>query len=478
MRSTRIHTLQADLTLPAAHSPSPGMSAPLSSPPISKDVKEVIDAMQTTTANTPLQERLFIEGGKPLKGEVTTSGAKNSVLKLMAAALLSPHPVRISNVPRLSDVAVMQDVLEYLGAKVETQQDANGTDAVLIDCAAIHSCHAPYELVSKMRASFVVLGSLLGRFGEAKVSLPGGCTIGKRGVDLHIKGLTALGAEIQLNHGYVEAKAAKLSGATIVLDTPSVGATENILLAAVLAEGTTVLSNAAQEPEIVDLANFLNAMGADIHGAGNNEIVIHGVSPKDLHAADYAVMPDRIEAATYIMAAIGTGGSVVVKQVPLRGLDAVLGKLAEMGAEIQMLSRSSVKIKSHKARLQPVSLITQPFPGFPTDLQAPLMTLATVAEGSSVITETLYENRFKQVGELSRMGAQIEVQGNVAIVQGIERLAGAPIKAHDLRAGAAMLIAGLMADGKTEIFDLHHLDRGYERLVEKCQGLGANIQRI
>jgi UDP-N-acetylglucosamine 1-carboxyvinyltransferase len=419
------------------------------------------------------QERLWITGGRRLTGEVKVSGAKNSVLKLIAASLLSPHSVLLTNVPELSDVAVMEDVITYLGGQVS--HPAPGE--LLLDCAEVATNFAPYELVSKMRASFIVLGALLGRFGEAKVSLPGGCSIGQRGVDLHIKGLAALGAEIQLNHGYVEAKASQLTGATIVLDTPSVGATENILLAAVLAEGTTILSNAAQEPEIIDLANFLNEMGADVHGAGTNEIVIHGVTQADLRPMSFAVMSDRIEAATYMCAAVGTRGSIIVRQAPLRALEAITGKLLEMGADIQILSTTSLKITAPEGRLQPVSIITQPYPGFPTDMQAPLSTLATIAEGTSVVTEMLYENRFKHAGELGRMGAQIELQGNVAVVQGVEKLAGAPVKAHDLRAGAAMLIAGLMAEGTTEIFDLHHLDRGYEHITEKCQALGAAIQR-
>ncbi len=418
-------------------------------------------------------ERLWITGGRPLTGEIKVSGAKNSVLKLIAASLLSSHSVHLTNVPNLSDVAVMEDVIRYLGGQVSHPVAGELT----LNCEEVATIFAPYELVSKMRASFIVLGALLGRFGEAKVSLPGGCSIGQRGVDLHIKGLAALGAEIQLNHGYVEAKASKLIGATIVLDTPSVGATENILLAAVLAEGTTILSNAAQEPEIIDLANFLNAMGADVHGAGTNEIIIHGVTQADLRPLSYRVMSDRIEAATYMCAAVGTGGSIIVRQAPLRSLEAIIGKLQEMGADIQVLSTTALKVTAPQQRLQPVSIITQPYPGFPTDMQAPLSTLATIAEGTSVVTEMLYENRFKHAGELSRMGAQIELQGNVAVIQGVDKLAAAPVKAHDLRAGAAMLIAGLMSEGTTEIFDLHHLDRGYELITEKCQALGAAIQR-
>jgi len=420
-----------------------------------------------------LTEKLIIHGGKALRGEVEISGAKNSVLKLMAAALLTGDSVELRNVPHLSDVAVMTQVLKYLGCDVDQQDD----DRLYIQARNITSHEAPYDLVRKMRASFDVLGSLLGRFGEARVALPGGCSIGKRSVDLHVKGLIALGAEVEINHGYVEAKAAKLVGTEILLDTPSVGATENIMLAATMAEGSTILSNAAQEPEIMDLANFLNAMGADISGAGTNEIVINGVKPGSLHGTTYSVMPDRIEAATYLMAAAGTRGEITVNNVLPVHLSSLTHKLIEMGADIEMPTPNSLHLRCD-GRLQAQNIVTQPYPGFPTDLQAPFMTLLTISEGVSIVKETIYENRFKQVGELKRMGADISVERDVAVITGVEHLSGAEVNAHDLRAGAAMVIAGIQAQDTTVVYDLHHLDRGYENLVEKFQCLGANIHRV
>ncbi len=417
-------------------------------------------------------EKLIIEGGHRLQGDVTISGAKNSVLKLMAASLLTREPVHLSNVPQLSDVDVMMDVLRHLGVTVEQ----SGHEITL--CARDITCfEAPYELVSKMRASFNVLGPLLGRFGEAKVSLPGGCSIGKRGIDLHIKGLEALGANVKIVHGFVESKAKRLVGSEIVLDLPSVGATENVMVAAVLAEGATILSNAAQEPEILDLADFLNAMGADISGAGTNEIVINGVKPENLGGVSYHVVPDRIEAATYLIAAAGTRGDVTLHAVHPAHLHSLTHKLMEMGANITLPTPNQIKIQVDK-RLQTENLTTLPYPGFPTDLQAPLMALLAISEGTSVIRETIYENRFNHVGNLKRMGAKIEVEGNVAIVTGVESLSGACVKASDLRAAAALIIAALEAKGQTEILNLHHLDRGYEKLEDKMRQLGASIQRI
>jgi len=420
-----------------------------------------------------LTEKLIIHGGKALRGEVEISSAKNSVLKLMAAALLTGDSVELRNVPHLSDVAVMTQVLKYLGCDVDQQDD----DRLYIQARNITSHEAPYDLVRKMRASFDVLGSLLGRFGEARVALPGGCSIGKRSVDLHVKGLIALGAEVEINHGYVEAKATKLVGTEILLDTPSVGATENIMLAATMAEGSTILSNAAQEPEIMDLANFLNAMGADISGAGTNELVINGVKPGSLHGTTYSVMPDRIEAATYLMAAAGTRGEITVNNVLPVHLSSLTHKLMEMGADIEMPTPNSLHLRCD-GRLQAQNIVTQPYPGFPTDLQAPFMTLLTISEGVSIVKETIYENRFKQVGELKRMGADISVERDVAVITGVEHLSGAEVNAHDLRAGAAMVIAGIQAKDTTVVYDLHHLDRGYENLVEKLQGIGADIHRV
>jgi len=417
-------------------------------------------------------DKLVIEGGISLNGTVQISGAKNSVLKLMGAALLTPEPVVLHNVPQLSDVHVMAEVLRALGVKVT--QDGS---VMTIDAANITSTEASYELVSKMRASFIVLGALLGRFNEARVSLPGGCSIGKRGVDLHIKGLQALGAEITINQGYVEAQAVRLVGHEILLDTPSVGATENIMLAAVLAEGATVISNAAQEPEIVDLANFLNAIGADVQGAGTTEIIINGVSADKLHGTTYASMPDRIEAGTFMIAAASTEGNVLLENVIPGHLNSVLRKLEDIGAEVIVEAPNALRVIGTGV-LDAQNIVTQPYPGFPTDLQAPMMSLLSIAQGVSIITETLYENRFKQIGELNRMGANIQQQGDIAVVTGVDHLTGTQVKSSDLRAGAALVIAGLQAQGITEIFDLQHIDRGYECLVEKLLGLGARITRV
>jgi UDP-N-acetylglucosamine 1-carboxyvinyltransferase len=390
----------------------------------------------------------------------------------MAAALLSSAPVELTNVPRLTDVNVMVDVVKQLGCQVE--QDG---DRLSLFTPEITSTLAPYELVSKMRASFNVLGALLGRYGEAKVSLPGGCSIGKRSVDLHVKGLQALGAEVEINHGYVEAKATKLVGTKIVLDTPSVGATENIMLASVFAEGSTVISNAAQEPEIVDLANFINVMGGDIHGAGTSEIIINGVSQDSLRDVRYSVIPDRIEAATYLIATAATKGDVLIRNVFPTHLTSVIHKLSEMGTDILIPTPNSMRIRCNR-RLMAKNIVTQPYPGFPTDLQAPFMALLASCDGVSIVTETLYENRFRQVGELQRMGAQIQHEGNVAVITGVDQLSGTQVKSSDLRAGAGLIIAGLSASGQTEIFELQHIDRGYEKIVQKFEQLGANIQRV
>jgi UDP-N-acetylglucosamine 1-carboxyvinyltransferase len=423
-----------------------------------------------------VSDKLLIDGGQPLSGEVFISGAKNSVLKLMAAALLSPHPLHLSNVPNLSDVAVMSQVLEALGRTVQRPESG----LLTIEAGEATCWKAPYELVSKMRASFNVLGALLSRYGYARVPLPGGCSIGKRGVDQHVKGFVALGAEVTMDHGFVEVKGEQLKGANIVLDMPSVGATENILLASIFAEGTTILSNAAQEPEIADLANCLNAMGAEILGAGTSEITIHGVLRTAMREASYEVMPDRIEAATYMAAIVGTRGDALVHRVRPEHLSAVLSKLEGMGARLEMIAPTTMRVQGppQGEAFKPVSLLTTFYPGFPTDLQAPLMTLLATAEGTSMVSETIYENRFMHVGELKRMGAHIEVQGDVAVITGVAKLMGAPVKAYDLRAGAALVIAALMAEGYTSLYNLYHLDRGYDQLVEKLQGLKASIRRL
>lgn len=420
-----------------------------------------------------MTEKFVIQGGHPLNGEVRISGAKNSVLKLMAASLLTDEPVTLNNVPCLSDVEVMTRVIRQLGCEVEI-----GERSLTLQTKEMTSHEAPYELVRQMRASFNVLGPLIGKYGKARVSLPGGCSIGKRNIDLHVKGLEALGATVEISHGYVEAYShGPLKGAEILLDTPSVGATENIMVAAVLAEGSTIISNAAQEPEIVDLVNFLNAMGADISGGGTSEIIINGLKPKQLHGATYTVMPDRIEAATYLIAGAATGGDVTVNDVLPVHLSSLTHKLMEMGADVQMPTPNSLRVVVNN-RLTAQNVTTQPYPGFPTDLQAPMMSLLAVCDGVSIIRETIYENRFRQIGELKRMGADITMERDVAVVTGVETLSGAEVIAKDLRAGAAMIIAGLIADGTTDIYELHHLDRGYEHLIEKLTNLGARIERV
>ena len=423
-----------------------------------------------------MSDQIIIQGGQPLRGSVQISGAKNSVLKQIAAAILTDAPVTLTNVPALTDVDVMMTLIRQMGGEAEFNPDINNGE-VRLNTKPIHHYVAPYELVSKMRASFNVLGALLGRYGEAKVSLPGGCSIGKRSIELHVKGLEELGAEVNIVHGYVEAKAKELTGANILLDTPSVGATENILLAAVLANGPTVIENAAQEPEIVDFVNFLNVIGADISGAGTREIIINGVRHQNMRGGTYAVMPDRIEAATYLMAGVATKGDVTVNGVMPTHLKALIHKLTEMGVDVTTPSPNSVRVVASK-RLTAASVVTQPYPGFPTDLQAPIMTLMCLADGTSMITETIYENRFKQVGELRRMGAVAQSENNIAVITGVGSLSGTEVRCSDLRAGAALVIAGIAADGTTSISDLHHLDRGYEKLVEKFASLGATIKRV
>lgn len=423
-----------------------------------------------------MTEKLVIRGGLPLSGEVPISGAKNSVVKLMAAALLTPHAVRLTNVPDLSDVSVMAQMLTRLGRQVIRQGDTLDIAEGEASCL-----EAPYELVSKMRASFNVLGALLGRYGQARVPLPGGCSIGKRGVDQHLKGIVGLGANANMAHGYVEADAGTgLKGAKIVLDMPSVGATENILLSAVLAEGSTVLSNAAQEPEIVDLAQFLNAIGADIHGAGTSEIIINGVGRHAMRGAEFTVMPDRIEAGTYLCAAVASGGELTITHMRPADLDSAIAKLQAMGAQVVAVGPNQMRVSAppRGERLKAQPILTTFYPGFPTDLQAPFMSLLCVADGVAMVSETIYENRFRHVGELRRMGAQIELQNDIAVVTGVTSLSGAPVKAHDLRAGAAMVVAGLMAEGATAIFNLAHLDRGYENMVQKLRQVGADIARV
>ena len=420
-----------------------------------------------------MTEKYFIKGGIPLKGEVSIGGAKNSVLKLMAAALLVKGETKIYNVPDLTDVDIMLNVIAQLGAKTLYNKTEK---SVLIDAADITDITAKYELVSKMRASFIVLGALVSRCKEAIVALPGGCAIGERRVDFHIKGLEALGAKIKIENGYVHAKASRLTGAEIYLDIPSVGATENLMLASVLAEGATRIQNAAQEPEIVDLANFLNTMGADITGAGTSEIVINGVKQENLHPIEYTTIPDRIEAGTFMTAIIATKGKAVIRNVFPAHLTFFTDKLLKMGANIKLLEPNSLEV-SCKNKLNSINFVTQPYPGFPTDLQSMAMTLLTTANGVGIITESLYENRFMQVSELRRMGADIHQDRNHAIIKGVKKLTGAALAASDLRAGASLVVAALMAEGNSTIENLHHIDRGYENFENKLRLLGGKIER-
>ncbi len=421
-----------------------------------------------------MSEKLIIKGLKPTKGEVTISGAKNSVLKLMAASLLTKDTCIIYNVPDLSDVEIMLEVLRELGAK--TKYDKN-LKKIEIDSNNIVNCSASKEYVSKMRASFCVLGSLVGRLKEAKVALPGGCKIGERRVNFHIKGLEALGCSCTIEDGYVVAKAKNLTGSTICFDIPSVGATENVMMASVLADGITIIQNAAQEPEIVDLANFLNSMGANIQGAGTNQIIITGVNQNDLKGCEYTTLPDRIEAGTYMSIIVASKGSGVIKNVFPNHLTLFTGKLLEMGAKIKLIDPNTMLV-SNDRRLKPMNFITQPYPGFPTDLQALAMALLCCAEGISVVTESLYENRFMHVSELWKMGANIIVNKKHAIIKGVDCLVGTSVTSTDLRAGAALVTAAVAARGETEISALSHIDRGYENFVQKLIGLNIDVQRI
>lgn len=422
-----------------------------------------------------MAEQLVIQGGCRLSGDVKIGGAKNSVLKLMAAALLTDKPVTLLNVPNIADVRVMAEVLRHLGVEVDHHDSE-----MAIHAKTITSTTATNEYVTKMRASFNVLAPLLARCGRAEVSLPGGCSIGKRGVDLHIKGLEALGADVDVNHGCVIAQTSPnqpLVGNEVVFDLPSVGATENVMVSAVTAEGKTVISNAAQEPEIADLADFLNQMGADISGAGTSEITIHGVDRDQLKGVTFEVVPDRIEAATYLIAAAATRGDVTITHVRPPHIQSILSKLTEVGCEITNPSPNSIRLQVHQP-LQAQNVTTLPYPGIPTDVQAPLMALLATAQGSSIVKETIYENRFSHVGHLKRMGAHIEQDGNTAIVTGVKQLSGALVTATDLRAAAALIIAGLIADGETVIRHLHHLDRGYANIEENMRSLGARIVRM
>lgn len=416
---------------------------------------------------------LVVNGNKKLKGEVIIGGAKNAVLKLMAAALLVEGTTVLHNVPELTDVETMCEVLRYIGAKVIWDKKEGFIE---IDASDINNTTAPYELVSKMRGAFVVTGALLGRFGEAKVALPGGCAIGERRVDYHIKGFEAMGAKVLIENGYIIAKSKQLQGAEICLDLPSVGATENLMLAAVLAKDTTIIKNAAQEPEIGDLANFLNLMGADITGAGTSEIIINGVRKEKLHSVVYTTMPDRIEAGTYMAAVVATKGKAIIKNVFPNHLTFVTNKLIEMGANISLVEPFTLEISMNR-RPNAINIVTQPYPGFPTDMQSQFLAVLATATGTSVVTENLYENRFMQLSELRRMGADVRSERNSAIIAGVEKLHGTNLRASDLRAGGSLIIAALSAQGQSVIDNIYHIDRGYEKLIEKFSGLGADIKR-
>jgi UDP-N-acetylglucosamine 1-carboxyvinyltransferase len=414
-------------------------------------------------------DKLIIKGGNRLTGEVSVSGSKNASLPIFCATLLAPGDHEISNVPFLRDINTTIKVLESLGARV----DGNG-NVVRIDTSGLNSVEATYDLVKTMRASVLVLGPLLARFGRARVSLPGGCAIGARPIDQHLKGLKALGADITLSHGYVEAKAKRLKGARINFDMPTVGGTEHLMMAASLAKGESILENAAREPEIIDLADALSKMGARIEGAGTDTIRITGVS--ELSPMTHAVMPDRIEAGTFMCAAAITGGDVRINSMRLEHLDALVFKLQDAGVEV--VSRDNVVRVKGPRRPRAVNIKTRPYPGFPTDMQAQFMALMCVAEGASVIVENIFENRFMHVSELLRFGADITVEGNSATVKGVKKLSGAPVMATDLRASASLILAGLAADNTTEVSRIYHLDRGYESIEKKLALLGADITRV
>ncbi|MCX8044877.1 MAG: UDP-N-acetylglucosamine 1-carboxyvinyltransferase [Desulfobacterota bacterium] len=410
---------------------------------------------------------IVIEGGKQLNGEVRVSGSKNAALCIMAATVLAPGYHTIAGLPMLRDITTMRRILEHLGALV------NGTDQMCIQTETLTGVEAPYDLVRTMRASFLVLGPLLARFGRARVSLPGGCAIGVRPVDIHLKALAALGADIAIEQGYVVATCKKLRGTTILLDAPTVGGTENIMMAACLADGTTVIQNAAREPEIVELANALRMMGAEIQGDGTHTIVIHGV--RELRPMNYTVMPDRVEAGTLMIAAGITAGDVIITNCPVHTLTATIEKLSEAGCSVEV-GDSRVRV-TRRGALHPVEITTAPYPGFPTDMQAQIMALLTLAEGTSLIRETIFENRFIHVAELDRMGARIKVERDLAIVMGVPYLTGARVMATDLRASASLILAGLAAQGTTVVSRVYHLDRGYDGLEKKLQHLGASIWR-
>ncbi len=415
-------------------------------------------------------DKLLIKGGRRLQGSIRMSGAKNAALPILAGCLLADEPVVVSNVPHLKDITTTMSLLSEMGVMVTIDEKLN----IEVDNSNINNFVAPYELVRTMRASILVLGPLLARYGKANVSLPGGCAIGSRPIDMHIKGLTAMGAEIEIDKGYINAKVdGRLKGANIMFDKVTVNGTENLMMAAALADGTTILENAAREPEVVDTANFLNALGAKVSGAGTDKIVIEGV--ERLHGGTHKMVPDRIEAGTYLIAAAMTQGDVKLKDIDPSLLDIVIERLRDAGANIEC-GEDWIHLEM-KERPKAVDISTAPYPGFPTDMQAQFLALNTIADGTSTVTETIFENRFMHVQELERMGANIQLKGNTAIIKGVEQLTAAPVMATDLRASASLVLAGLVADGETVIDRIYHIDRGYECIEEKFACLGANIQR-
>ncbi len=416
-------------------------------------------------------DKLIIRGGVRLSGEIRISGAKNSALPILAATLLSDDVVTVRNLPHLHDITTMIALLRCLGVELIIDERLG----VEVHANTINDFTAPYELVKTMRASILVLGPMLAHFGQARVSFPGGCAIGSRPVDLHLRGLEAMGAKIDIEEGYIHARSdGRLRGAEIFMDIVTVGGTENLMMAACLADGVTVIENAAREPEVVDLGNFLNAMGARVGGHGTDTIVIEGV--ERLHGCDYAVMPDRIEAGTYLVAAAATGGRIKLKDVRADTLEAVLKKLEEAGADVEV-GDNWISLDMHGQRPRAVNIRTAPYPGFPTDMQAQFTAMNAIADGTASVTETVFENRLIQVHEMNRMGARIAIEGNTAIIQGTQRLKGAPVMATDLRASASLVIAGLVAEGMTVVDRIYHIDRGYECIEEKLQLLGADIRR-
>ena len=417
-------------------------------------------------------EKLLIRGKKELNGEIVASGAKNSALPILAASLLADSPLKVSNLPHLNDITTMIELLGSMGLDIALSEDMD----VLVDASTIKNLNARYELVKTMRASILVLGPLLTKFHRAKVALPGGCAIGSRPVNLHIQAMREMGADIVLENGYIKAKTkGRLKGANISLDPVSVGATENVLMAASLAEGVTTINNAAKEPEVVDLAECLKKMGAEIEGHGTDRIVINGV--KTLLGCDFSVMPDRVETATYLTAVAMTGGKIKIKRARPNSVSSVVNKLREAGAVVES-GEDWITLEMNNSRPKATSLSTGPYPSFPTDMQAQFIALNSIAEGTATVTENIFENRFTHVQEIARMGGKITLKGNTAIIEGIKSLIGAPVMATDLRASASLVLAGLVADGATEIDRIYHIDRGYERIEEKLNILGADIERI